>query len=419
MLTQLQVLNLCLSSKDISIITDKGLTYEYFPNYKEEFNFIYNHYKQYNQVPDLATFLKVFPNFEVIDVHESRDYLLEELYKERNETFLVETFNKIRELILKGKTDAAINLFTQASEKTAEIKSLDAVDILSDISRYDEYVDKCSNLTKYYVPTGFKELDQLLGGYDKLNEYCTIIARSGNGKTWTLLKSVVAAVDRGLTVGLFSGEMELNKVSYRLDTLMSHLSNTCIIRGNATISTQYKQYLDNLKENHKGKLFVLTPDRINGDPTVDSLISFIDKYKLDILFVDQQTLLTDRHRARTSFEKAANISKDLKMLQVKKHIPIITVTQQNRTTIEEGGFAGTEHIGQSDRIGQDSTTILSIVLKDDIMTIHVVKARDGGTGKSFNYMVNLDKGTFDYIPSEDDGGTNESFSPNDYEYFDE
>ena len=162
---------------------------------------------------------------------------------------------------------------------------------------------------------------------------------------------------------------------------------------------------------------------IQEDPTVDTLVSFVEKYNLDILFIDQQTLLTDKNRARTSFEKAANISKDIKMLQVRKHIPIITVTQQNRTSVDENSFAGTEHIGQSDRIGQDSTTILGISQKDGIMTIHIVKARDGGTGKTLNYEIDLDTGKFEYIKEENemeeistDSGT---FTPQNYEYDDD
>ena len=400
MLVQLQILNLILATKSISIILDNGLTVDYFPNFRNEFNFIYNHYKTYNQVPDLETFIKSFPDFEVLQVNESVDYLIDELYRGKNENFLADTFNKIRDLLIKGDTDAAMDLLSKSADKASESKHLDAVDILSDTSRYDEYLDKCSNLTNYYVTTGFKELDQILGGWDRKNEYATIIARSGQGKSWCLLKSIVAAANRGLTVGLYSGEIELNKVSFRMDTLMSHISNTKIIRGNVDVGVQYKNYLDNLKNNHKGKIYVLTPDMINEDPTVDTLTSFVEKYNLDVLYVDQQTLLTDRNKARTSFEKAANISKDIKMLQVRKHIPIITVTQQNRTSVEDNGFAGTEHIGQSDRIGQDSTTIIGISQKDGIMTLHVVKARDGGTGKTLNYSIDLDTGKFEYIQEE-------------------
>lgn len=402
MLVQLQMLNLILSSKNFRLILDNGLTVDYFPNFRNEFNFIYNHFKTYNQVPDLETFVKVFPDFEVLQVDESVDYIVEELFRGKNENFLADTFNKIRDLLINGKTDEAMSLLSKSAGEASESKHMDAVDILSDTSRYEEYLDKCSNLSNYYVSTGFKELDDILGGWDRKNEYSTIIARSGQGKSWCLLKSVVAAANRGLRVGLYSGEIELNKVSYRIDTLMSHISNTKIIRGNIDVGLQYKNYLENLKDNHKGNIFVLTPDMINEDPTVDTLISFVEKYSLDILFIDQQTLLTDRNKARTSFEKAANISKDIKMLQVRKHIPIITVTQQNRTSVEENSFAGTEHIGQSDRIGQDSTTIIGVSQKDGIMTLHIVKARDGGTGKTLNYSIDLDTGKFEYIKEEDE-----------------
>lgn len=423
MLVQLQLLNIILSTKNIHIILDNGLTEDYFPQLKNEFNFIYLHFKNYGKVPDIETFIKAFPDFEILQVDESVDYLIGELYREKNESFLAETFNKIRDLLLKGQTEEAMNLLSNSANKAAEGKHLDAVDILNDTSsRYDEYLDKCSNLTNYYVSTGFKELDNILGGYDRKNEYCTIIARSGQGKSWVILKSVVAAANRGLTVGLYSGEIELNKVSYRIDTLMSHISNTKIIRGNVDVGIQYKNYLDNLKENHKGKIYILTPDMIQDDPTVDTLVSFVEKYNLDILFIDQQTLLTDKNKARTSFEKAANISKDIKMLQVRKHIPIITVTQQNRTSVDENSFAGTEHIGQSDRIGQDSTTILGISQKDGIMTIHIVKARDGGTGKTLNYAIDLDTGKFEYIKEEDEMeeiNTEGVFTSKSFEYDDD
>jgi replicative DNA helicase len=402
MLTQLQVLNIILSSGDISIITTRGLTVDYFPQFKNEFNFIYNHYKQYNQTPDITTFLKSFPDFEVIEVKESIDYLVSELYREKNEVFLADTFNKIKDLLMKDKTDEAMNLLSSAANVASSNKHLDAVNILEDISRYDEYVDKCNDFSRYYVSTGFKELDQIIGGWDRKEEYATISARSGVGKSWVLLKSITASIERGLNVGLFSGEMSVNKVGYRFDTLMSHLSNGRLMHGNADISVDYKKYLDDLKENHKGSLYVLTRDRIDGKATVDALRGFIEKYNLDILFIDQHSLLDSSGNERNSFEKAANISKEIKILQTIKHIPIITVSQQNRSSIEEGKFAGTENIANSDRIAQDSTVILFLSQKDDIMTIYIGKSRDGGTGRALNYTVNFDKGIWEYSPSEDE-----------------
>ena len=96
MLTQLQVLNLILDKKDYSIISENNLTKEYFPQMSSEFLYIVNHHNKYGQVPDLETFLKSFPSFEVISVTESTDYLINELYREKNESYLASTFNQVR-----------------------------------------------------------------------------------------------------------------------------------------------------------------------------------------------------------------------------------------------------------------------------------------------------------------------------------
>ena len=110
MLTQLQILNLLLNKKDTSLLSI--LDSKQFSQYKNEFNFISNHYKQYQQIPDIQSFLKVFPDFEVIQVTESKEYLLKTLNNEYNEEFLAKTFNNIRDLLLKGKTEDAMTVLS-------------------------------------------------------------------------------------------------------------------------------------------------------------------------------------------------------------------------------------------------------------------------------------------------------------------
>ena len=355
----------------------------------------------YGQTPDQVTFLNNFPNFDIIEVNESTDYLVSELYREHNEKFLAQTFNKIKGLLLAGKTDDAMNLFSSSAQVASTKKHLDAVNLLEDVSRYDAYLDKCNDFDKYYITTGLKELDESLGGgIDRQEELGIIAARTGIGKSWLLLKLVTAAVKRGLTVGLFSGEMSVNKVGYRFDTLMSHISNGKLIHGNIEAANDYKSYLDDLKENHKGKLYVMTRDMVDGNCGVTALRGFVDKYNLDILFIDQLSLLDDDRNAKQFYEKAANISKDLKVLQTMKHIPIISVSQQNRSAVDENGFAGTENIAQSDRISQDATFILFLNYKDNILTISIAKARDGASQHLLKYDIDLDHGWYNYIPEE-------------------
>lgn len=405
MLEELQVLNYLLNTGDTKVITTKGLTSEYFPSYKSQFNFINQYFRSYNKIPDKETVLKKFPDFELIEVNGSIDYLIKKLHDGKVKSAIVTSYNEIRKLLMSDDIEGSISTILNLSNNLTSGSNLEAVDILSDISRYDEYIAKCNDFNKYYITTGFPELDKIIGGWDRLEEYATVIARTGVGKSWLLLYFLTAAVKKGLRVGLYSGEMSVNKVGYRVDTLLSHISNGKLTHGNISAANEYKMFLDDLKENHKGACYVLTRDMIDGKATVDVLRGFVEKYTLDILFIDQHSLLDDRNNARNTIEAAANISKDIKVLQTVKRIPIITVSQQNRNAIEEGKSAGSENVSNSDRIGQDSTVILSLSQKDGIMKIHIAKSRDGGTGVDLNYSVDFDKGILEYI---DEGDSSES-----------
>ena len=412
MLTQLQILNLLLNKKDTSLLSI--LDSKQFFQYKNEFNFIFNHYKQYQQIPDIQSFLKVFPDFEVIQVTESKEYLLKTLNNEYNEEFLAKTFNSIRDLLLKGKTEDAMTVLSKAASKVDSSKQFEALDILTDISRYDEYIDKCNNFEDHFVSTGFKELDASFGGgIDRDNAYFVISARPGVGKTLVMIKFITAAVQKGLRVGLYEGEMTANKIAGRFDTMISHISNSAINHGGSHVANKYKTYLEELRKNTKGDFFVLNRDMIREDKmTVDVLRSFVDKYELDMLFVDQISLLDSTSWSSKSFEQVAEISRDLKKLQVQKHIPIVVASQQNRDKIEDGSFAGTQNISMSDRIGQDATEVIYISKKDNIMTFNIAKARDGCKKYTMSYDVNIDKGEFTYIPDEDDlQESNKVFTP--------
>lgn len=415
MITQLQLINEILESKDYSIILENNITSEYFPDYQKEFTFINKHYLTYDQVPDKVTFLNAFPDFEIIQVTESKEYLVDEIYREHNEKFLATTFNRIKGLLMAGKTDDAMNLFSNAAQIASTKKHLDAVNILEDLSRYDSYIDRCNNIDRFYLTTGLRELDESLGGgIDRENELGVIAARTGVGKSWMLIKMVTAAVKRGLTVGLFSGEMSVSKVGYRFDSLMSGVSNSGLVHGNISVESNYRAYLDSLKDTYKGKLFIMTRDMVDGSCGVTALRGFVEKYNLDILFIDQLSLLDDDHNAKQPNERMADISKDLKVLQVTKKIPIISASQQNRTAVDEDGLAGTEHIAVSDRVSQDASFVIFLSMKDDNLIFNIAKARDGASQRLLKYHVNYDTGVFNFL-----GSANDSEGLNRYESNDE
>lgn len=398
---QLQVLNAILDRKDSTFISLNNITEEFFSDYKQEFEFINNHIQKYGACPDKETFLASFPNFDLIRVDEPNDYLVDELFDDRNKRALARVFNKIRSLINENKTDEAMKVYSSSADLILKAKHMNSIDILADTSRYDKYVDKINNFDDFYVSTGFKELDKVIGGWDRQEELATIIARSNVGKSWILLKTAVAAAEQGLNVGLYSGEMSETLVGYRADTLISHLSNKALIHGNGDIQNDYKRFLESLSTKIKGHIRVLTPEMIGGLAGTTELRGFIEKDDLDMLCVDQHSLLVDDKHAKNPVERASNISRDLKTLQVLKKIPIIAVSQQNRQSMEDG--INLTHISQSDRIGQDSTIVLALEKKEDVLIVNLLKSRNSENSAQFKYAVDFDKGIFEYINIENDG----------------
>ena len=412
---QLQFLNKLITTKDSSLLLMNNLTEEFFSDYREEYRWIKEHLNKYGNCPDIHSFVAKFPNFDVVDVTETTTYLIDELYQDYNKRKLASVFNRVRDLINQDKIDEAMAVYTTAASDIVQSTHLETVDIFQNTSRYNDYVDKCTSFDKFYIKTGFKELDELIGGWDRLEELGTIVARPGVGKSWILHKVALAAAEQGLTVGIYSGEMSENKVGYRIDTLISHISNSAIMRGNDSVQVDYKKYMEELPKKFKGTIKVLTPAMINGAASVTALRAFIEKENLDILCVDQHSLLEDDRRARNPVEKAANISRDLKNLQVLKKIPIIAVSQQNRESTDNG--PSTANVAQSDRISQDSTVI--VFLEQKVLTLNLVKARDSVNGKKLQYAVDFNRGIFTFIPTEESVQSSQAVSDLVAEYEDE
>lgn len=158
---------------------------------------------------------------------------------------------------------------------------------------------------------------------------------------------------------------------------------------------------------YKGSLKIITKKEIAGPATVGALGAFIEKEHLDMLVVDQVSLLKDQNKGDNPRISTLNISADLQNLQQAKKIPIIAVSQLNRTKNADTNddSINTEMISESDRLGQDASTVIGVIRdkKDpSVLKLQVVKSRNGPVGDTLTYHVDLGRGMFDYIPTERD-----------------
>lgn len=409
MTAQCQVLNKVLDTKDFSLLSLNGISEDFFADYKLEYRFIRRHYDAYGVVPDTVTFLNTFPDFEVLKVAEPNSFLLAQLYEDYQSRYMATTFNEIKKLLESGKTDEARQVLSTAASGIQTSSAITCTNLITDRARLEHYKEKLAPGGNNYIKTGFKELDDILGGMDPLNENVVIAARTGVGKTQILLKMATEAAKQGLTVGIYEGEMSADKVGYRVDTFLGHMNNMALNRGLPEAQREYEYFLSGLNLQNYGDIKVFTPNDVPGyKVTVDTIEAFMRQENIDIMFIDQYDLMDDRNHARTYTERIANIASDIKQLQVKLQKPFISVSQFNRTKTEDGS-KDTSQVAGSDMIPRYATIMLALdhefkeatdnyghLRKTVELSMEIIKARDGGDGNKITYIADFNTGNFIY-----------------------
>lgn len=407
----LQVINKILKDSNMNIVTENNLQSDMFMDYENEFNFINDFYNKYGKVPDKETFLSQFKEFNLIDVNESNKYLVDKLNEEYLYYKTVPVVQEVAQL-LKTNSDDAVNYLLAQLPNLTNIQKTEGIDIIQNSSsRFDEYKSKLAGQNKSYITTGFEELDDLFKGFARGEELVVLFARIGQGKSWILNKMLASAWKVGYNVGLISPEMSANKIGYRFDTLIGHLSNKKLNWGDKV--DNYEEYLNNLKSN-TNKYIVTIPQDFNKKITVSKIKTFCQRNKIDILGIDGITYLTDERykKGDNRTTMLTNISEDLMSLSLELKIPILVVVQSNRGGVNKDNENETpdlENIKDSDGIAANATKVIAIRQKvsDNIIQLCVRKHRDGKAGQNLLYQFDFDAGTFSYIPSNDDGATKE------------
>lgn len=249
--------------------------------------------------------------------------------------------------------------------------------------------------------SGLPELDEICGGWQSGEDLITVVGRLGQGKTWTLLKNLAEAYKQGANVGIYSGEMSSKKVMWRIDSLLTGISNRSIRSGKFKDNDEeaYTNYLAETKQKKNG-IFVCVPKDFGHRASVSDLREFVKSRNIDILGIDHYGLMRDDKGARNKTERLENIVQDLWDMSVDLGIPIIALAQSNRDGAQKEDGPEAENIAGSDAIGQFSSRIVSIKQVDKGIAISVKKNRDDTAGQRLVYLWDIDTGKFTYVPSE-------------------
>lgn len=398
-MTELQVVSRILNQKSMNIVTENNITDDYFISYKSEYEYIKNHVEKYGNVPDKETFLSVFPDFQVVDVSETDKFLVNTFNEEYLYSLVVPFINQSAKL---AQTDSRSALEYMQSELPKIISNSNqkiGIDIIKNSNdRLEEYESKKINQDRFFIPTGFKELDNIIGGLSCSEELVVIFARTGVGKSWVLIKILQNAWKEGNRVALLEPEMSANKTGYRFDTLNRNFSNMKLLRGQN--EENYDDYIKSL-ENNETPFYIIHPKDFSRKVTVSKLKNFCKTNGIDILGIDGISYLYDERKERGDNRSTmlTNISEDLMDLSIELGIPVLVVCQSNREGAKEEDSPNIENIRDSDGIAYNASLIIAAKQKDDGLQLSIKKNRNGKNGDNLIYTWDIDRGVFTYLPT--------------------
>lgn len=293
---------------------------------------------------------------------------------------------------------------------------------LTEVNEYiDDYLDLLDN-RKVISETNKDSSDGLQGIpflSDSINKYTngwqpeqliTVGAKTGVGKSVFAIMAVVAAARAGKSVLFFSLEMSRSEIIDRIVAAMSGVSLSKLKKGvfDDEEFSRVKKATSELKD---------MKIKLDTDPgaTVNSINSKAvstaqEPNGLDFIIIDYLQLITPVGRFSSRQEAVADMSRNMKIIAKKLHIPVMVLVQLNRNKSddEEEKLPTLENIRESAAIAMDSDIVILLhrdVAHDDTTPhtiIIIAKNRHGESNKHIRCHSNLACSMFVEIKSNKD-----------------
>ena len=200
-------------------------------------------------------------------------------------------------------------------------------EVLLSFQEHREQMDSGTGVS--FVPTGFRNLDTLLGGGMLSGGLYLLAARPGMGKTSLALCIADKAAARG-PVLFVSLEMDPEQLSAKRLARETGIPSDKLLFGGLT-SEEYDRVAQGSVSLSKLSLY------LNRRPqaTVEDIATLARKVKgLQLLVIDYFGLIQPSEKGRSRYESATEISGRLKALARSLKVPILCLAQLNRENME-------------------------------------------------------------------------------------
>ncbi|PIR40265.1 MAG: replicative DNA helicase [Candidatus Zambryskibacteria bacterium CG10_big_fil_rev_8_21_14_0_10_34_34] len=289
-------------------------------------------------------------------------------------------------------------LLDQAQKKIYDVTNIASihkfVELKEELTEAWERLDRLHNSGDGLrgVPSGFKELDEKLSGFQK-SDLIILAARPSVGKTALALDIArQAAVQHKVSVGIFSLEMSSQQLVDRMLASQSNVDAWKLRTGRTVTENDFASIRQSLDVLSKAPIYI-DDQPGNNILKMRSVARRLKKEKgLGLIIVDYLQLMMTTKNYDSMVNQVTEISHSLKNLARELEVPVLALSQLSRAIEQRGGKPKLSDLRDSGSIEQDADVVMFIHREDkakntdeaektNIAEILIEKHRNGATGK--------------------------------------
>jgi replicative DNA helicase len=211
------------------------------------------------------------------------------------------------------------------------------------------------------TPSGFTKLDRLTSGWQK-SDLVIIAARPSMGKTaFALSMARNMAVEHNRGVAIFSLEMSSIQLVNRLIIAETEIPGDKIKNGRLN-EEEWKQLDTRIKKLVQAPIFIDDTPAISIFELRAKCRRLMAQHKLDVVVVDYLQLMSGPDNAGSREQEVSTISRSLKSIAKELSVPILALSQLNRSVEMRGGTKRPQlsDLRESGAIEQDADMVVFI-----------------------------------------------------------
>jgi len=266
---------------------------------------------------------------------------------------------------------AALDIRNLLTKPSHDVDNKEALRELIDV-----YNNASSGKRPYYVPTGYPDLDRISGGM-RPGELIVIGAYTSKGKSTLALNIAENCAAKGFPVGIFSLEMPGIELLARMVASISRVNSRAAEEG---VLNEKQLYSMVSAVGRAGRLPIHIHDR-SGIPIeyiANHSANWVKKNGVKLIVIDHLQLVAQRDSDVVA--SITEIADKSKVMAMNLKVPVILISQLNRSSEKEARIPALHDLRQSGGIEQAANYVWLLFNDDkekDVVRLFQAKARRG------------------------------------------